>query len=380
MTARTGVVAAAVVGLALTVPAVAAAAPPDKLYVDATGVSCSDTAGGAATLPFCTAQAAADVVQPGQTIEITGHAGEMQLEHSGLPGAPIIVEGTGDDDGPGGPGTRDVPLMVMGSHDVVLRNLHIPAHDGWWDAIISNTSQVTFDHNTFGAGSDGGGGLFVVQNNHLTVTRNWIESFGREHVREAEGKGDVIAGNMFGGSGGSGVHLDETTDVALTGNTFVGQCGVAVNITGATSGAHVENNLISQESQSFSAHCTPELPGALNVEAAASSGVTVDYNLVYPGSDVRPYAWAGSIFADATVFAAATGQGRHELNVDPKLDWDNSLLEGSPAIDSANADAPGELGTDFNDAPRVDDPTVPNTGNGIHDRGAQEFQPTARRR
>ena len=54
------------------------------------------------------------------------------------------------------------------------------------------------------------------------------------------------------------------------------------------------------------------------------------------------------------------------------------LTEGSPAIDSANANAPGEVDDSLGGL-RVDDPLVANTGTGVvsyHDRGAFEWQPS----
>ena len=47
---------------------------------------------------------------------------------------------------------------------------------------------------------------------------------------------------------------------------------------------------------------------------------------------------------------------------------------GSPAIDSANSNAPGELPTDQFGDPRTDDPSVLNTGVGYYDRGAVELE------
>ena len=57
---------------------------------------------------------------------------------------------------------------------------------------------------------------------------------------------------------------------------------------------------------------------------------------------------------------------------------DYYLTAGSPAIDSANADAPNEPTLDLGGNPRVDDPAVTNTGTGTRtydDRGAYEYQP-----
>ncbi len=55
-----------------------------------------------------------------------------------------------------------------------------------------------------------------------------------------------------------------------------------------------------------------------------------------------------------------------------------TLNSGSPAIDSANADAPNEPTTDIEGNPRVDDPFTTDSGVGTRsydDRGAYEFQP-----
>ena len=57
---------------------------------------------------------------------------------------------------------------------------------------------------------------------------------------------------------------------------------------------------------------------------------------------------------------------------------DYHLIAGSPAIDSANADAPNQPTTDIEGNPRVDDPDTADSGAGTRsydDRGALEFQP-----
>jgi hypothetical protein len=102
-----------------------------------------------------------------------------------------------------------------------------------------------------------------------------------------------------------------------------------------------------------------------------------------PTKPAAEYDWAGTTYAGPTAFTAATGQGAHDLDADPMITTYARPLpaEGSPAIDSANADAPGELGTDLNGSARVDDPLVANTGAGSRsydDRGAFELADLAR--
>ena len=54
------------------------------------------------------------------------------------------------------------------------------------------------------------------------------------------------------------------------------------------------------------------------------------------------------------------------------------IQSGSPAIDSANSDAPSEPAFDILGRPRMDDPSVVDSGSGVRtfdDRGAYEFFP-----
>lgn len=78
----------------------------------------------------------------------------------------------------------------------------------------------------------------------------------------------------------------------------------------------------------------------------------------------------------------ATGQETRGIFANPRFArgtaWDLQLSGRSPAIDSANSAAPGELFTDIRGRRRVNDPFRANTGAGrrrYDDRGAYEFQP-----
>ena len=96
------------------------------------------------------------------------------------------------------------------------------------------------------------------------------------------------------------------------------------------------------------------------------------------------FVWGSTSYKTLSAFRTATGQEQHGVQADPlfvsaTVD-DFHLLEGSPAIDSADSSAPGEQTADFAGAPRVDDPATVDTGVGprsYDDRGAYEFQPTS---
>ncbi|WP_330257781.1 hypothetical protein OG586_00445 [Streptomyces murinus] len=81
------------------------------LYVNHDG-ACSDTGTGSASMPFCTVQAAADVVLPGQTVRVEAPDGlpyveSVALTRSGTEDAPITF--TGAAFAPGGSPTLLTP-------------------------------------------------------------------------------------------------------------------------------------------------------------------------------------------------------------------------------------------------------------------------------
>ena len=89
-----------VVGALVGAPAATAdTGQPGTLYVQ--GVDwCSDTGPGTQDMPFCSVQAAADVVMPGQTVDIVGapsQGGKVTLTRSGTPSAPITFQGVSTD-------------------------------------------------------------------------------------------------------------------------------------------------------------------------------------------------------------------------------------------------------------------------------------------
>jgi hypothetical protein len=94
---RAGLVTALVVSVvADALPFTAAAATPTTLFVsNIVNSHCDDTGPGSATEPFCTIQAAADVVLPGQTVvigptESNGSYHGFTLRRSGTPDQPIV--------------------------------------------------------------------------------------------------------------------------------------------------------------------------------------------------------------------------------------------------------------------------------------------------
>lgn len=88
---RSVVIVTSLVLCTVIFPAVAAADPATTLYVNNTsGANCSDSGAGTQTQPYCTVQAAADVVNPGQTVDITGNYYEpVTITRSGTAAQPL---------------------------------------------------------------------------------------------------------------------------------------------------------------------------------------------------------------------------------------------------------------------------------------------------
>jgi hypothetical protein len=109
---------------------------------------------------------------------------------------------------------------------------------------------------------------------------------------------------------------------------------------------------------------------------AATSGTSVAYNVYDPNSRHDAYSWGGTTYSSVAAFAAVSGQGSHDTVADPEIAWGGGYpSDGSPEINSADANAPGELATDIQGIAPVADPSVPLTGTGVgyYTRGAYEY-------
>ncbi|MEY9965639.1 hypothetical protein ABIA33_003685 [Streptacidiphilus sp. MAP12-16] len=336
------------------------------LYVNKAG-TCSDTAVGAGsqTLPYCTLQAAANAVQPGQTIQLVQsttavYNESVLLRNSGTAAAPITIDGAGDSLQAG----AAAALSLTGVHDVVVRNIHVLATAGYDAVDVSGSQNVKLDQVNAAFSNAGtepvdafdidGTSSSVVLSRSL-VSGPW--SGNQVHVRSGA-QNVVITTNQLNGYGYPSVQppvlIDGATNVDVTSNTVYAPGVVGISLTGADS-AVIENNAVRSTTAS-----------SLSVSAAAAPHVQADYNTMQDSVANQPlYSWAGTVYTTAAAFNGATGQGAHDGVI------------GDPLVDSANSDAPGELSTDRLGNPRADDPFYSNTGAGTYkyyDRGALEVQ------
>ncbi|MFF4899543.1 PKD domain-containing protein [Streptomyces sp. NPDC001068] len=377
-------------------PAMAEPAAGGTLYVDH-DIACSDAGTGTQSLPFCTVQAAADVVEPGDTVRILGNSLSPYSE-------PVTVTRSGTSDEPitfsGAllPQSRSAAVLaapasgpaltLKGVHDVRVESLTFSDARHGDVVAVTGSGHVTLDRLTVSnsaptvpvtgtaVGVDG-------TSSDVTVSRSAIYAGTAYGVRVEPGAArvtvttDVILTQQHGGIAVSGA-----TDAHVTGNTVFAPCATAISLDGGSSGV-LENNVaavVGDGSAQTSACQTPTAP-LFAVSADSASRVTADYNAVtHQQTSSAParteYSWAGTSYTSSGAFRDGTGQGAHDI--DGITATPTTPSEHSPLIDSADATAPGELGTDQEGHARVDDLLVADTGNGTGhpDRGALERQDT----
>ncbi|WP_262059436.1 PKD domain-containing protein [Streptomyces sp. STR69] len=356
------------------------------LYVDDDAVGCSDTGPGTSAEPFCQIQPAADAAAPGDTVHVARNTTQY---------APVTVASVG---------TADAPVTFVAvpgdsqtaTGTVVLSRTSAPA--------VTFSGAQYVDVSGFNFSSGGANTLVVSRSRHISYDTGWIAtaqsapgvartvtvdgassgiSLTRLHIASesggqafasAAGARDITLADDDVQLGG-GVTAVGTTGLHLAGDTIETVCGNAVSLTDGSSGT-VENTVAVPDT---SASCADSgTPAEITVDASSASQVTADYNAVNPRSTGTDYDWAGTAYATRQTFLTGTGQGAHDLDqTDVTLTTTSGLpTEQSPLIDSADADAPGELPTDLHGAQRVDDPLVADTGTGAgdYDRGATEVQ------
>jgi hypothetical protein len=361
-----------------------ATAPGTTLYVDFKG-ACSDSGPGTQADPFCTVQAAANVVDPGQTVDITASTTaddpqSVTITRSGTPSEPITFAWSGIGIDPllspqkqtgkavvtlddvqdvtlsrldiGGLGTDDA-VDVIGSSGISLANLEISHGTTGSPAPPPESADILID----GASFD------------VSVSRTFFASGAslEEVLAEPGARQVTLTDNVLSAaSATSGFTLDGTTDAAVTANTLMVDCSsgavarTLVTLADGSSGA-VENNVLEPLAASG---CTAPTVG-LSVDASSADsagGVTADYNAFFSEGSAVDYSWAGASYSDPAAFTTATGQGAHDLTL--AKPFYRVPPEGSPAIDSGNCSAPGEPSTDWVGDPWLRDPLATDAGLG----------------
>lgn len=198
-------------------------------------------------------------------------------------------------------------------------------------------------------------------------------------------------------TGDHGIDNFAVTGSSIIGNDVYDNVASGINLEGLPSGSPsgfvFANNIAVDNASSCpdglggTVKC-PRSRGNIRVDSTSQLGTVLDHDLValvapvIAGSTATMMVWGKTSYTSMAAFAAASEQEAHGLQGDPlwtaPATGDFTLQEGSPAIDSADSDAPGESLLDAAGLPRVDDPATVDTGVGARtydDRGAYEFQP-----
>ncbi|MFJ2955086.1 PKD domain-containing protein [Streptomyces sp. NPDC087270] len=337
--------------------AVTASADTGTRYVDIQNASCSDTAAGTGTQaqPYCTLQAAVDAAQPGDTVLVSGFGDypATTVTSSGTSDAPLTIEGDFTVAG----------LAFAGVHDVALRDGTVTLSTG--SIRVQDSDDVTIDGFNLNGAKDASVIAVSGSSSDVTISRNNILPVDEDSPVISVGVGvrrTVVTTNDIdeGEYADRDIALDGAVDTAVTSNNLGGLADL-VAVDGGSTGTTVENNGFDR--------------GRIEVGADSTATTKIGYNLYYPRAGGAVYRWAGTDYTEVAAFQVATGQGGHDMVGGTAgtrgFQW---YGEGNPGIDSADANAPGELATDILGYPRVDDPLTANTGTGAgyFDRGANE--------
>ncbi|NUR25108.1 MAG: hypothetical protein HOV83_04545, partial [Catenulispora sp.] len=324
---RVALMAVSALASGLAVPFAASGASADTVaatvFVGSTsGAPCSDTAAGAGTsaTPFCTIQVALDsaLTGPGTTV-LVAHGvfgGQVNVAKSGTSGHPITVRSA---------------ALAQGARAVLNGSFSV---NGVRDVTIDGF-DVDSEHT----------GVTIEGSSDVVVTRCLLFGPGDPEVADA---GIVVA------MASSNVTVSDDVIRYFRGGGLTAD---------AVSGLNVVNDTITQNALPDSR------PSTVNVEGA--SDAVALYNTVL---DAAPSLPAGSAIDYNVITTGAVGP--HDIKGDGQTGSVDGLTPGdaSPAIDSADAAAPGIPATDVFGNAAIDDPlaTDTGTGSGIRDRGAVE--------
>jgi Right handed beta helix region len=345
------------------------AAAPSNLQVDNSSASCTDTGSGAGSFatPFCTIQAAVNAAIPGDNVDIAPgtYVGAVDIKSSGTASAPIDIlsQGTGPVTISDGSGQTGPPLTLDGASYVNIYG-GLPAGTSWpysvpgvsvASALVTGSSHITLDGLTLdGLNATGTTANFPVEisgsSSDVSLTHSALSGSHGGVLVDPGSSGDAISANVIT-SQTSGIEIEGASNTAITSNTLWGQsaAGNQIEVTAGATGTAVEDNIATYPGT------VAGTGAAISVDSSSAAGTTEDYNVVWPDKQgtstalESAYSWSGTDYSSEAAFNTATGQGKHDLVADPKLEADSPFTDyaTAPQFNSANSAAPGWLTYDF---------------------------------
>jgi len=355
------------------------------IYVNnAPSANCSNSGPGTSTSPFCTIQEGVDAATAGTTVLVEpGAYAPVTVSKTGTADAPITISAAVKYQAEISTAAEQPAFSVSGAAYINLDGFYVSVISGQ-AAVIDNSSHVTLDgFQDYLQNADPSPVVEITgTSSYAVVSRSRfgpVEGHNAVVQIDAGSSHDTITTDVIDGFSG-GIVVNGAPDTAITSNTFGTVCNQAIALHGASTGSSIENNVIGMVEAADSNSQCPAIVSpvtGIEVDGTATSGTTADYNVLDTTINADSYTWAGTTYTSATDLNQATGQAAHDINADPQFTADYKPNgDSSPLVDSADANAPGELTTDYTGAARVDDPNVANTGTGVgyYDRGAGEYQ------
>jgi parallel beta-helix repeat protein len=402
------------------------------LYVDRGNAACSDSGPGSAAQPFCTIRTAALVAESGQTVQVASgtYNDAVSVAGSGTSGAPIAftsapgttVTLTGPTSGFSVAGkswitingfnvtaTNAAGILVSNSSNITISNNHVsftgqPVSGETMSGISldgvtnSTVSGNTVDHtSSYGILLNNSSGNQVRGNTSFANAQSWQRA--ASGIRVYASTGNTFSSNITHDNEDSGIEFDgaannnlvvnnltylngdhgiddlSSTGIRIIGNTVYRNVTAGINVEGNSTGATIRNNISVDNGIA-----SPRSTSNIRIETGSTAGTTLDYDLVSISSADALLRYDSVSYTSLAAFQTATGQEQHGLQANPgwrdPANGDFHLTGGSPAIDSADSGASGQMTVDLEGVSRVDDPATVNTGAGprtYDDRGAYEW-------
>ncbi len=409
------------------------------LFVNRASASCTNTGAtaGTAATPFCAINSAAAKVSPGQTVQVAagtyaekvtvavGGTSALPVTFTPAPGAAVSLTGAQNGftmtnkswvtiHGFSVDHTTAAGIVVSGSSNISIDANHVtsagqPVNGATAQGIkIANSTDSIVTNNVTDHNSDAG--ILVTTNaDNNVIAHNESFANARGYVRAAAGidlrssTGELVFGNRTHDNEDSGINVwtgltDGSSTVYDNVSYSNGDHGIDVH---NAVGAHIVANTVVNNSDSGIEMTTsqavtlnnnitidnginsPRTAGQIRADkGAVAGGCVVNDDLVFLRTAGVMIDWNGVKYSSLAAFRTATGMESRGIQADPQFvsvaGADFHLQGGSPAIDSANSGAAGQPALDDDGSPRVDIPTVVDTGIGpitFADRGAYEYQP-----
>jgi len=184
---------------------------------------------------------------------------------------------------------------------------------------------------------------------------------------------NVIVRNVSWSNGDHGFDANGSVDNHFISNSSAGNGFDGFSVEGGSTGTVLSNNIAVGNGLTTGEY-------ELYVDALSIAGSSFDFDLIWRPTGSRVIKYDRVVYGTVTDFAAATGQEAHGLGADPRFadiaGGDLHLTAASPAIDAADAAAPGFLARDRDGREPVDIFDVTDSGAGTPsfvDRGAYEY-------